>query len=293
MDMEILSTKSNLLKAAFGLFMLMVLSACEREAMVKLPEVDPRPVLTCFISPDDEYILVKLNYSFPLYRNNRNDKSGKAISDAVVRISGENASTIIPFVNDSIGYRLASSQFPVLPGKKYKLTVELSDGQLLSAETTVPELTFPSLEYNIVPEMVDSGDFGVSYEIAYELRFQDYVGVENFYRILVYNLFSDLGTVNDTLAQLFNSTLITDAGKDGEMQSIKGVSYYFDMSNTPIINNYNMMIYAIHANRDYYLYHRDLETNFDSPFSEPRINYSNVNGAIGCFGAFRMTRLRI
>ncbi len=60
----------------------------------------------------------------------------------------------------------------------------------------------------------------------------------------------------------------------------------------PFERNVNLA-YLILGNRDYYLYHKDLyESNDENPFSEAKINFSNIEGGIGCFGAYRMKRKR-
>ena len=53
--------------------MIGIFYACEKEANVKIPETEPKPVLVCFISPEDSLISVSLTNSIPLYTGNANN----------------------------------------------------------------------------------------------------------------------------------------------------------------------------------------------------------------------------
>jgi hypothetical protein len=51
--------------------------------------------------------------------------------------------------------------------------------------------------------------------------------------------------------------------------------------------------FLISGNEDYINYHKDLQRFQDlNPFSEPTINFSNIKGGIGCFGAYLIDRKR-
>jgi hypothetical protein len=78
------------------IFVMLVIStaiiiSCRKEANVKIPETEPKPVLVCFISPEDSVIRVKLTNSIPLYTDN-SKKYPYEISNAEITISNGNNS---------------------------------------------------------------------------------------------------------------------------------------------------------------------------------------------------------
>jgi hypothetical protein len=272
---------------------LILLSACEKEANVKIPEVEPKPVLTCFISPEDSLIRVSLTNSIPLYTESSN-KYPYEIKNAIITIKSATASYIIPWYKDSVGYQLSTKLFPIEAGKLYSLEVSIPDGRFLTATTKVPASSFPNFDFSIVKNLLDSNEFGVSYEFVYKLNWQDISGEENFYRSVIYNLYTDSMSSADTLAQIINEQFESDKGKDGGNLVAQGIGSLYYNPGSPIPNNFNNYIaYLIMCNKEYFDYHKDLYQNNDvNPFSEAKINYSNIEGGIGCFSAYRMTKKR-
>ncbi len=64
--------------------------SCERDATVELPDTEPKPVLVCFISPQDSMIRVTLTNSRPIYSSQKSNfpyiikKMNKKISQTVL-----------------------------------------------------------------------------------------------------------------------------------------------------------------------------------------------------------------
>lgn len=277
-----------------ALLISILILSCEKEATVKLPDTKPKPVLVCFISPEDPYIRVRLTNSIPLY-NSAAGNYPYEIKDAEVVISNGSTSTTIPWYKDSVGYLISTNQFVVKPGETYEINVKIPDGRMLSATTQVPAEAFPMLDFSLEKKMLDSSEFGVNYEITYTLKWKDIVGVKNYYRGLIYNLYHDSLTTADTTLQLLNELFETDEGRDGkDLQLIGNGFLSFTQGGTPpMFGSNDYIAYLMSANKAYYLYHKDLYNDQgDSPFSEAKINYSNIEGGIGCFGAYRLAKKR-
>ncbi len=295
MVMEILNKKTmNNLKILVMLFISTgIFISCRKEANVKIPETEPKPVLVCFISPEDSVIRVKLTNSIPLYTDN-SKKYPYEISNAEITISNGNNSKRIPLIHDTIGYQLSTSEFPIQAGVTYTLEVKIPDGRYLTAKTTVPKDNFPSFNFEIEKTLFDSSEFGVEYDLLYELSWNDIPGATNFYRGVIYNLYSDSILGVDTIATPFNELFESDEGKDGGNIEIKGQAklFYIPGSSVPI-NSSNYIAYLMLCNKEYFDYHKDLYTNNDiNPFAESKINYSNIEGGIGCFSAYRLAKKR-
>lgn len=270
-----------------------IIISCRKEANVKIPETEPKPVLVCFISPEDSLIRVKLTNSIPLYTDN-SKKYPYEINDAEITISNGINSHKIPLFRDTIGYQLSTRVFPINAGVTYTLEVKIPDGRYLTAKTTVPKDNFPSFNFEIEKTLFDSSEFGVEYDLLYELSWNDIPSATNFYRGVIYNLYSDSILGIDTLATPFNELFESDEGKDGGIILIKGQSklFYIPGSSTPI-NSSNYIAYLMLCNKEYFDYHKDLYTNNDvNPFAESKLNFSNIEGGIGCFSAYRLAKKR-
>ncbi len=295
MVMEILRKKTmirNQLLVIIFLLMIGIFYACEKEANVKIPETEPKPVLVCFISPEDSLIRVSLTNSIPLYTSNANNYPYE-INNAIITISNGNLSKKIPWFKDSIGYQLSTSLFPIIAGETYSIEVEIPDGRKLNAKTKVPNESFPLFDFTIDKNLIDSNEFGVNYEFIYTLSWTDLPAVTNYYRAVIYNLTSDTNLGVDKSAQPLNEIFESDQGKDGETIKITGQgSIFYDPGSTPFSDS-NYIAYLIMSNKEYFEYHKDLYYNNDgNPFSEAKINFSNIEGGIGCFSAYRMVKKR-
>jgi hypothetical protein len=278
---------------ALCFFLGLILLSCEKEANVDIPKTEPKPVLVCFLSPEDSFITVRLTNSIPLYTGVSNQYPLE-IKNAELRLSDGSSSIIIPWYKDSVGYRVSTSLFPIISGKTYTLEVSIPDGRRLKATTTVPNKNFPEVVISVAREMTDSSEFGVFYDLTYELSWLDPSGEDDFYRTLLTNLVVDTFVSADTSSQLMLELIESDKDKDNSTFKVFGNSklFYEPGTNNPLGDNVNLA-YLILSNEEYYLYHKDLyESNDRNPFSEAKINFSNIEGGIGCFAAYRMKRKR-
>lgn len=258
-----------------------------------LPKTEPKPVLVCFLSPEDSFITVRITNSIPLYRGTGNQYPLE-INNAEVRLSDGSSTVIIPWFKDSIGYRISSSAFPILPGKTYLIEVNIPDGRKLSAQTKVPISNFPEVDVTLNSQMTDSNEFGVVYDFSYELSWLDLPGEGEFYRTVLASLGVDSFISNDSIAQVMLELFESDLGKDNTRFKVFGNATLFYEAGTPNpISGRSNLAYLILSNQEYYRYHKDLyESNDQNPFSEAKINFSNIDGGIGCFAAYRLKKMR-
>lgn len=269
--------------------------SCTRDATVTIPETDEKPVVTCFISPQDSFITVSISRSQALYKGPLSPKP-EEIKDALVFFGDENNSILIPYIKEETGYQIPAQFFPILAGKTYSLTIKLKSGETITSETTVPINEIQDFNLAVTRELLDSSEFSYSYEYLFNFSWQDKPGSGDQYRLLVSGLMFDSFLGSDTIAQTISEEYASDQDRDGtKIAEAISVSNSFFSENGVFRGVYSSFIgYLIQGNSDYIHYHSDLLRNaFNGPFSEPVINFSNINGGIGCFAAYRVKRVRV
>jgi hypothetical protein len=281
------------------LFFIIVISltfvSCERDATVELPDTEPKPVLVCFISPQDSMIRVTLTNSRPIYSSQKSNFP-YIIKNAEVKISSNGTSATIPFISDSLGYQLATNFFALKEGEKYFLDVTIPDGRKLSASTQVPVKKPNEVKYKLTRTVNDSNEYFVDLKYNVEISWEDIIGEKNTYRTIIYSLNTTKNST-DTSTFLISEEYKSDDLGDGltiktNTEIFAGYSTDSVSGNVPV--QVGTLIYLVNGNDDYIKYHKDLSRFQEmNPFSEPTINFSNIKGGIGCFGAYLMDKKRL
>ncbi|MBL0317015.1 MAG: DUF4249 family protein [Flavobacteriales bacterium] len=98
----------------------MTLSSCQMMVEVDVPKQDPKLVVFCFLTPDDEKIRVIVRTSSPLFSDENLD-SWSVKDDATVTLSRPNQSVNIPFVVDMLTYEPDAGVISIILGETYQL----------------------------------------------------------------------------------------------------------------------------------------------------------------------------
>ncbi|MDO9185637.1 MAG: DUF4249 domain-containing protein [Bacteroidia bacterium] len=268
-----------------ALSLIIGLSACEKDADVKLPTVESKLVVSSFISPMDTIIKVNVTLSQPLY-NNSNSNNYSAISNATVQINdGTNSQTLAYNATDNY-YFANTTIFPLSVGTTYYLTVTTPDGKSANASTSIPNSN-QSLSYSAEP-IVDPNN---SNRYFFNTEWNDPSGVENYYRIVYYDKYYYDGALDTSYYSAYSNN-ISDKDKDG---STIAESFEIYASTSTTVNNANGELQLIHASKEYYLYHSKLlNIAFSSgPFSEPVQMYTNINGGYGVFAGYNPYKVHV
>jgi hypothetical protein len=248
----------------------------------------------CFISPQDSLIRVTLTNSRPIYSTQKSNFP-YIIKNAEVKISINGASATVPFINDSAGYQLNTKFFPIKEGEKYSLEVSIPDGRKLSSETIVPSKKPEDVNFKITRTVNDSNLYFIDVKYDVEISWKDIIGEKNTYRSLVYS-FTATKNSTDTNTFLVSEEYKSDELGDGltiKVNSENFAGYSTDSLSSDIPTYAGTMAYLIVGNDDYTKYHKDLSRFQDmNPFSEPTINFSNIQNGIGCFGAYLIDKKR-
>ena len=295
------------------LFLLMACDSLRREVAPKGIIAEPEKlVVACFISPQDTLLTAKVTRSSPLLGTS---KSGsEEITNAVVTLSDGSRTVTLPRKTaDGVGtaYLLKASELPITVGKTYSLRVELPDGRSVSSSCTVPgpvSLDDVPLDSTAVAE---NGRY--HYEYYARLQWRDPAGRSNFYRFTgnnestyTYTLSQTPGLpARDTTVRYWldwignTNTTMTDQGRDGQlMQSARlpltFVYFWVNGQQQMTRPKGQLNAYLLNVDENYYRYHDAVERqlqNSDNSFAEPVLIPSNIQGGLGCFGAFnRSTR---
>lgn len=269
----------------FSSLFLILLSSCERDANVDLPEVDPKQVLNCYISPGDTVVNVYLSSSQPITQPSGSSWQYLPVQGASVVLSKPGESISLPF-NSQIGtYSAQVSSGFFVSGETYTLSSDHSEFKPVTATTTLPnsqtELT------NIIRDEVEVSTFGsTEYRNRFRLDILDPdLQTFNYYRLGFYEINTDI--TNET----FVSTLGFFATDDANMINGKiAVSELFYQNwSEPWDFEIYYEIVSMTVNEDYYRYHSTIDASSISgggPFSEPVIVYTNVQNGLGCFGGY-------
>ncbi|MBD2754622.1 DUF4249 domain-containing protein [Spirosoma validum] len=283
----------------------------EPKGLVQEPE---KLVVACFISPQDTVLAALVSRTLPVLGTG--NQYNTDITNATVTLSDGQRSVILklkPSVPNSgivTSYRANVSELPIVTGKTYKLTVRVPDGREVTGTCTVPE----SVVLNqITVDSATTTDFGLSRKEYYaRMRWRDPAGQTNFYRVTGNNEFtytyktqtSPNGPIRDTTMRMWGDwyfttgSTLTDLGRDGqEIISGRGrlaISYSWANGKQNPSFPRQLNAHLMNVDENYYRYHDAVERQNqagDNPFAEPVPIPTNIQGGLGCFGAYNRSTL--
>ncbi len=325
----------------FGTFTLLVLNSVYFLGCDSLrQEVNPdrlnreaaKLVVTCFLSPQDTVLAVKVTRSQPVLGNGVNvtDSSlGLGVTDATVTLSeaeGGRSARLdfnnMPHETNEIFpyYSVSARQLPIVVGHTYTLTVQTPAGERATSTCTVPG---PVAITSVSLDSVTENQFGRQFkryfvrsrwlDPASQINYYQVSGVFRFLRVcqncpttqtqqreeFTYLRFNGNSDFSDN-----NGTLLTDRTADGGiMLSGRGfLGSYFDNGGNAQpgfgvqYKTATVTMNLLNADQAYYQYQDAVERQSQvsgNPFAEPVPVPTNIQGALGCFGAYNRSSLTI
>lgn len=296
---------------AVGLAGLSFLIGCQKLQL----EVDPdrlqseaaKLVVTCYLSPQDQVLAVKVTRTKSILGQQGTPNDTNVI-DATVRLSQSGRSVALPYDAKQQVYRADIQRMPIVVGRTYGLLVQTPDGERVTGFCTIPGpvklagVTFDSLtegdarRYFVRGQWLDPAAQTNFYQItglfryvtncptceknpAYQPREEaSYLQFDN----LEGTLASDQGSGGSTLTSV--PAYLTGASTDNDRQPGFRSQY---KAATVVLN-------LLNTDRNYYQYHnavvRQAEVR-DNPFAEPVAIPTNLQGGLGCFGAYNRSTL--
>jgi hypothetical protein len=257
---------------------LLAFTSCEQDANVDIPEVDPQLVINCFISPQDDTLRAKISMSTPVF--NTSSSNGE-VTDATVTLSHASGSVTLVYNAATEYYEAAAALFPIVGGTEYHIVASVPSGMIAEAYTTVP-LNAPANFTSTMEDTVTSTDpWNMQGRVHLHYEFDDVAGQTDFYRLVPYEVHYSSWT-GDTMLYHAGWELFSDENADGAHLSRNYTFEYYSSGDTVLAFD----VYLLHANYDYYSFHRSLENyGGDNPFAEPTLIYTNVKDGLGIFAA--------
>jgi hypothetical protein len=255
------------------------LASCERDADIALPESKPKMSLACFISPNQP-IQATLIPVIPVFGAQPGSKK-ELIPNATIGITDGIDTAFMVLVNQS-HYEVPSGALAIQAGKKYTLFAKADGFPGITASCTVPTLLPSNLQltYSALNRAEDS-----LYTV--QLNWLDPLAEDNYYRVEASTTDSLVSGAVRTYDYLFPTHFYSDLLHPGEaIQS--GTGSYASLPR--FVGKRWVLAQLITCDVNYYRYHLSLESVAKgNPFQEPVSLYSNVDGGVGCFGAYYIT----
>lgn len=275
----------NLIKSILFLSgILFIFTSCENMLSdVEVPASAPKLVVTGFLSPGDDTISILVRKSLPLYVSTPNeDNPFPYVTNATVTIS-DGADSINLLFNASNGtYDASSTLMPVTAGKTYTILITTPDGFRVTSSCTVPTGTAPNVEIT----GIDTNNQYGSVLRNVSLRFLDLPGDGNFYRIAAgIRQKDEFGNDSYFYETGFDrgEPFVSDKNKEGEYFSFRTSDIYETNA-----SNDSLYVSILLTDENYYNYHRSTNSfEGENPFAEPTPIFSNIDGGVGVFAAFR------
>ena len=297
---------------------------CSCESMIndldqdKLPKIESKLVVECYISPQSGEIKVIVTEPQALFGPAHYDPV--YIKNATVILSSEAGQITIPYKDSLSNYVINASQFKIEAGKKYSLVV--SDGKrTVTASCIVPARAATVKNYAVLP--VTGSRYPGDSTVTVKMSWEDIKGERNYYVLrgyaeieqknLSFNPSGETGTiVSERSKRVFNSNyedfLYTDTNIDGIVfnSPVFNVSLYKYNINYTDKNGVNQSVPSEPALKEVYFEILNMDENYykfcktikdngnsDNPFVEPALVYTNIIGGLGCFGAYNSGSLLI
>ena len=271
--------------------LLLTLPGCTTEAEIVLPAVPPKLVVSGFISPENPVIEISVTKSASLLSNEKNDRI-TIVPDAEVWLSNGSDSVLIPFDGDKL-YTIRN--FAIMPGETYTLRAFAPSGFAVKAQCTVPVKINTSLTARIDSTEVGPQNPDGFYRL--ESKWQDLPGEGDFYRTHAVEATGTAGspviTSRETITFL-DEPQVKDQDHDGRTWQIASDALFDfrEVRSRGTLKFYD--VYLFTTDRAYYEYHNSLyHYRINNSFTDPMKLYSNVQGGLGIFAAYRMHTIQI
>jgi hypothetical protein len=287
--------KTRIPQLVLLLLALIMLPACEDEVTnIKKLDLNPRLVVTSFISPQDTFLVAKLQTTQPAIGKTLSDEERK-VKDAIVTISDGVTTVALQYNAELNRYQTEAVNLPPVAGKTYTLQVSTPTGAKAEASCVVPAVTnieITEISYTATRDDEEYHHNFWRYELSY--KWIDAPGVTNYYHALAYmkyqmELWPRMVTMySDIYPNMEKGNLVKDeSAVNNVLQSPKFIQYGNDLG--PVPKPYTLYAYLMVTDKHYYLYHRSVLEQQEvsgNPFAEPKFIYSNMAGALGAFGAY-------
>ncbi len=285
-------------------------------------EVDPdrlnreaaKLVISCFLSPQDTVLAVKVTRSLPVLGEQINySYTGINVTDATVFLSAGGKSVTLRF-NSQLGYYSVSNlQLPVVAGQTYSLRVQTPAGEQATSSCTIPRVVNLT---GITLDSLTDNQFGRQNKRYFVRgRWQDPAGQANYYQTTGLLRFVPLCTScemnpnykpTEQYSPLYsdNSTngLQTDRSTEGN-EMISDRLFLGNLYGNPAQSGFGsqyksatLTVNLLSTDQAYYQYQDAVSRqgqSSDNPFAEPVPVPTNIQGGLGCFAGYNRSTMTL
>jgi hypothetical protein len=266
----------------------------------------PKLVVTCFLSPQDATLAVKVTRSSTVVGDSISLlQTGNNVTNATVTLAQGDRSVTLRYDDrppDSTKvqpyYSISARLLPILAGQTYTLTVVTPNGQRASSACTIPApvvptaITFDSLDdtqnrtkvrrYFVLVNWQDPSNQANYYQVAGIFRYTTpAVAKEERYNSLTFDddargLFSDAG-IDGTVIPSGRAILASSSTSSQQ-------SSFYNQYKTAIV-----VVNLMSVDQAYYQFQNAIirqRRSRNNPFAEPVLIPSNIAGGLGCFAGY-------
>jgi Domain of unknown function (DUF4249) len=219
------------------------------------------------------------------------------------------------------GYFISTKEFPIIAGKTYTLVVSATGLPTATATCTVPTKSLVNQsDLEIVDNGLDSVVSGSSYlngqlvsnsyryHKKYTVKIKDNPSEENFYSVgyLSQKIEQTKGsdgkviTLSPLNLQEPYGDLLSDYRKNGTVLNFiplrMNLASDNNNPNSKVIS-YKVSCFVAITDKTFYQYNKSIGNSSgiynDNPFAEPVLTYTNINGGLGAFAGYNMTRVDV
>lgn len=176
------------IKVLLLLLFVFTVSACERSFNVSIPEESNKPVLNLIMNKDS-VMIARVSMSARL-----NEKGPKEVQNAVVNLyeDGNFKETLTPYVQSRRTYYRSNT--PAKAGATYRVSAAVPGYEEISGTDKVPD----TVSVQGIKMTITKVDAWQS-KVAITVQLQDDPGVQNYYRIRLYQMVAYENGVGDTV----------------------------------------------------------------------------------------------
>lgn len=264
------------------------LQSCEKDADIEVPKVDPRMVLSCFVSPDQETIKAVLRVSDPVFGSGNNVDPYMPLEGATITLRhGNGAGINMTYDMISGTYTLPGSAFPIELGETYTIIASHPDYATISATTTVPASNPQIDEFTVLDVDTVFTNFDSYIDYSLKARWRLTSGIGQYYILQFDNRiqYDDGSGIIYTQLDYLGSTFIQNSDNEASFNRTYQLQGSYFMAEPGLDSE--LVLTVVNASEEYYRFHKSIQNiNYGDPFSEPTLIYDNVENGLGIFAAF-------
>lgn len=308
----------NLLRCTLVAYYLFIVSGCETLRNEVSPGqfsgAKPTLVVTCFLSPQDLVLAAKVSRTRPVFESQPTTVPNSDIIDATVRLSQGSRSVQLRY-DAALGfYRADVKALPIVAGNTYQLSVRTPAKEQATSTCTIPmPVTLTGTTFD---SLTDSQSGKASTRYFVRARWRDPAGQANYYQVTglfryVKNYTKDnrsatLPPKEEVSTLQFDTnegTLMNDEIKEGSAMVSQPAYLIGPATSTPQRSGFRtqykvavVILNLLHTSTAYYQYQDAIIRQAQvagNPFAEPVSVPSNIQGALGCFGAYNRSTVAV